>query len=709
MQPDRWRRIKEVLDVSLRLAPAERPEYLARVCDGDQELRDEVDSLIEAYEEAGDELETTPPAPKDPLLGAMLGPYRVVELIGSGGMGSVYRAERADDVYQKEVAIKVVRNGLDRELMVRHFRLERQIMASLEHPNIARLLDGGATADGAPYFVMEFIRGAPVDRYCLDRRLDIRQRLELFGAICAAVGFAHGIGVVHRDIKPGNILVTAGGAPKLLDFGIAKTVHPDAAKDTAITVAPAMTPEYASPEQQPGGAVTAASDVYSLGILLCELLTGKRPRDGNVPPGLPRDLETIIRMATREEPDRRYASAALFGDDVRRYLEGRPVRARKGAFGYRASKFLRRQRSVALAVAAGLAAPALLYLAIDARGRWGEASAAMQIVTLTSAPGREFQPSFSPDGKGVVYSASGENGENIDVYRQAIGGSQAVRVTTDEAQDLSPVWSPDGARIAWLRTGPKETAIFAAAVAGGVHAKIADLFPTRVESVGRHLDWSPDGASLAASDKEVPGLPFRIVFIDVATGRKRQATMPPENIIGDMAPCFSPDGKWLAFLRAVSSGVGDVWIAPVAGGQPRRVTTDNRSILAMTWGPDGKSIVFSSNRMRNHALWRIPVAGGTPTRVPMVSENASDPAFSRDGRRMVYAQLFEDTNIWRFELDGQRRRARSSPRRSTTPARRSRPMERGSLSAPTGRGRTRFGRATLTAARRGSSRTSAAL
>jgi eukaryotic-like serine/threonine-protein kinase len=658
MHPERWRRIKEVLDVSLRLAPAERPEYLARVCADDSDLREEVDSLIEAYEEAGDELETAPAAPRDPLLGAMLGPYRLVDLIGSGGMGSVYRAERADDAYRKEVAIKVVRSGLDRNLMARHFRLERQIMASLEHPNIARLLDGGATADGAPYFVMEFIRGVPVDRYCLDLKLGVRERLELFGAICAAVGFAHGLGVVHRDIKPWNILVTAEGAPKLLDFGIAKIVHPDGAKDGPITVAPAMTPAYASPEQQRGDAVTAASDVYSLGVLLCELLTGKRPCDGSVPPGLPRDLETIVRMATREEPERRYASAGAFGDDIRRYLDGLPVRARKGAFGYRASKFLRRQRSVALAVASGLAAPALVYVAIQAHDRWRESSAPMQIVTLTSAPGREFQPSFSPDGKRVVYSASGESGENIDVYWQTIGGSQPVRLTTDKAQDLSPAWSPDGAQIAWLRTGPQETAIFVAPAVNGTHAKVADLFPTRVESVGRHLDWSPDGKSLAASDKDAPGLPFRIVFIDVATGRKRQATMPPENIIGDMAPCFSPDGKWLAFLRAVSSGVGDVWVAPVAGGEPRRVTTDNRSILAMTWGPDGRSIVFSSNRMRNHALWRIPVSGGNPTRVPMVSENASEPAFSRDGRRMVYAQLFEDTNIWRFDLDG-----RAAPRK----------------------------------------------
>lgn len=652
MHPDRWRRVKELLDISLRLQPEERPAYLARVCEGDQELRDEVESLIEAYEEAGDAFDTPAPELRDPMLGARLGPYRILDQIGVGGMGAVYRAERADEVFEKQVAIKIVRGGLDREFMIRHFRMERQIMASLEHPNIARLLDGGATADGDPYFVMEYIRGVPVDRYCEERRLGIRPRLELFATICSAVAFAHEIGVVHRDIKPGNILVDAAGNPKLLDFGIAKIVSSDRLPGDVITVAPALTPEYASPEQRrPGDPVTAASDVYSLGILLCEMLTGQRPRGDALPPGLHRDLQTIVGMATREEPGRRYASAGALADDVRRYLSGLPVRARKGAFGYRASKFLRRNRNVAVATAAGLAAPALLFLVYDLTDTWRESSAPMQIVTVTSAPGREFQPSFSPDGKRVVYSASGEAGDNTDIYVQTIGAAQPFRLTTDRAEDLSPVWSPDGGRIAWLRTGPKETAIFVSPVQGGVHGKIADVFPTRVESVGRHLDWAPDGRYFAASDKDAPGVPFRIVLIEVATGRKEPATIPPDNIIGDMAPRFSPDGKWIAFIRAVSSGVGDVWITRAAGGEPRRVTFDNRSILSMSWGPGGRSIVFSSNRMRNHALWRIPISGGPATRVPMVSENASDPAFSRDGRRMVYAQLFEDTNIWRFDLE----------------------------------------------------------
>jgi Tol biopolymer transport system component len=655
MHPERWKLVKELLDVSLRLQGSERAEYLARQCEGDSELLDEVQSLIDAYEEAGDVFDAPPPPPpSDPLIGARLGPYKIVDLIGSGGMGSVYRAQRADSVFEKEVAIKVVRRGMDLEYVLRHFRLERQIMASLEHPNLARLFDGGTTPDGLPYFVMEFIRGKPVDDYCEERRLGIRERLFLFRIVCEAVAFAHKQGVVHRDIKPGNILVTADGTPKLLDFGIAKILHPEQlphARDAVITVAPAMTPEYASPEQVRGLPITEASDVYSLGILLCEVLTGHRPSDSQIPGRLPRDLEDIIRMATREDPVHRYASAGLLGGDIGRHLDGQPVWARRGQLAYRVSKFLRRRTSVAIAAAIGLSVAAVFYLADDLRDLW-IVKPPLQIVTVTSAPGREFQPAFSPDGQKIVYSASGERGENVDIYVQRLEGGQVFRVTRDDAADLSPVWSPDGSKIAWLRTAAKETAVFVSPASGGVHGKVADLYPNRIEAVGRHLDWSPDGRWLAAADKQSEAGPFRITLIGAADGQKQPLTAPPENIIGDMAPSFSPDGKSLAFIREVSSGIGDVYVIPVAGGEARRVTKDNRYILALTWGPDGRSIVFTSDRARNHALWRVAVSGGTPVRVPMVSENASDPAFSRDGKHMVYAQFFEDKNIWRFDFGG---------------------------------------------------------
>ena len=354
--------------------------------------------------------------------GARVGPYRLIRELGRGGMGTVLLAVRSDDAFQKRVAIKVLRRGMDTDAIVGRFRHERQILASLEHPNIAGLLDGGTTDDGLPYFVMEYVDGQLVTTYCDANGLDTTARLELFRKVCAAVQYAHQNLIIHRDLKPGNVLVTADGTPKLLDFGIAKLLNPDlTAQTVAVTVAgsPLMTPEYASPEQVRGETVTTATDVYSLGVLLYELLTGKRPYDfstrtpdeiqrvvsNSVPvrpstavtqagaepadaesPGaadgtpssaarqpdrtppldsdrlrrrLAGDLDTIVLKALAKEPSRRYASVEQFSEDIRRHLAGLPVMARKDTFGYRAAKFMRRNR-------AGVVAATLVLLALVA-------------------------------------------------------------------------------------------------------------------------------------------------------------------------------------------------------------------------------------------------------------------------------------------------------------------------------------------------------
>jgi eukaryotic-like serine/threonine-protein kinase len=319
-------------------------------------------------------------------------------------MGTVYLAARADDQYHKQVAIKVVR-GLDGTEIVRHLRRERQILAGLEHPNIARLLDGGTTDDGLPYFAMQYVEGVPIDRFCDEGKLSVQERLRLFQGVCAAVQYAHRNLVVHRDIKPGNILVTTEGVPKLMDFGIAKLLNPDIAGEAPTASGLAMTPDYASPEQARGGVITTATDVYSLGVVLYELLTGHRPyrlksrdplevlkavceeeperpstavgrteertqsdgttqattaesvsrtREGTADRlrrRLRGDLDNIVLMALRKEPQRRYGSVEALSEDVRRHLEGLPVRAHKATAWYWTSKFVRRH---ALGVAAGL-------------------------------------------------------------------------------------------------------------------------------------------------------------------------------------------------------------------------------------------------------------------------------------------------------------------------------------------------------------------
>ncbi len=417
MKAQLWQQVREILDQAIALPTNERAEFIHKTCNGDSELRDEVESLLRSHEDAGSvflknpAIDLTSALPqagvKVERVDRRIGVYQIQEEIGHGGMGEVYRAIRADGQYNKQVAIKLVRVGLDTSFVLERFRHERQILASLDHPNIARLHDGGTTDDGTPYLVMELIEGTPIDQHCEERDLSIRERLQLFNHVCAAVQYAHQRLVIHRDLKPSNILVTTEGVPKLLDFGIAKILDPLAGAET--TLLRPMTPEYASPEQIRGDPITTATDVYSLGVLLYKLFTGRSPYPAktrspiefakaiceteparpstvaehvkverltedrqlttNSPAStkhrraLKGDLDNIVLKALRKEPARRYVSVEQLAEDIRRHLQGLPVMATPDSASYRVSKFVRRHMTgaaatalIAVAVAGGVAA-----------------------------------------------------------------------------------------------------------------------------------------------------------------------------------------------------------------------------------------------------------------------------------------------------------------------------------------------------------------
>ncbi|BAC89037.1 serine/threonine-protein kinase [Gloeobacter violaceus] len=372
---EQWQRVKNLFAEALEKPADERRAFLERSCADCAQMLAEALSLLEHHRESENflnrpvvQLLEEPIPTLQP--GDNLGPYRVVGKLGQGGMGSVYLAERADAQYSKQVAIKVLRAELGTETLVRRFRLERQILADLDHPNIAHLIDGGTTAGGLPYLVMDYIDGEPIDRYCERRRLAVRARLELFLGVCGAVSYAHQRRIVHRDLKPGNILVTAEGMPRLLDFGVAKLLeHAESiAPEASLTVGTeqpagvtggALTPEYAAPEQLHGGAITPITDIYALGVVLYELLHGSRPpRPGPEPAARPQssqleELDSIACKAMSVEPEGRYPSVDAFAADIRNYLDGRPVTARGVSWLYGARKFLGRHRvSTALAAAA---------------------------------------------------------------------------------------------------------------------------------------------------------------------------------------------------------------------------------------------------------------------------------------------------------------------------------------------------------------------
>jgi len=375
-----WDAVKALFSAALELPREDRAAYLALEAGDNPALIAEVQSLLDSHEQPGPFLETVTHEFRSQAfavsstalsrIGERIGAYRIVGVLGTGGMGDVFEAVRDDDQYRAEVAIKLMRADVRSSLIEQRFRFERQILAGLDHRNIARLLDGGTSEGGMPYVVMELVSGEPIDGYCDARQLGVRDRVQLFLQVCAAVSYAHQHLVVHRDLKPSNILVTVDGSVKLLDFGIAKLLEADAdtdvvAANATATTLRAMTLDYASPEQVSGAQVTTVSDVYSLGVVLYRLLTGKSPyavrsndaarmaeilsdstptRPSQLERKVDADLDNILLMALRKEPQRRYASVEQLANDLRNYLTGMPVSARGNSLRYRAGKFIRRRR-----------------------------------------------------------------------------------------------------------------------------------------------------------------------------------------------------------------------------------------------------------------------------------------------------------------------------------------------------------------------------
>ncbi len=414
MDSTRWIKIKELFMTAFDLPEHERAAFLA-TCDAD--LRPEVERLLRADIDAGEfinepaavDLGLAQEQTVDPYLGQQIDSYKIIKEIGHGGMGTVYLANHADESFDKRVALKLIKRGMDTNAVLKRFVMERRILAQLQHRFIANLLDGGSTSDGLPYFVMEHVEGLPITKFCDSHELSIDERLELFRKVCSAISYAHQNLVVHRDIKPSNIIVTEDGTPKLLDFGIAKLLHPDWSLDTneaTATMFRVLTPEYASPEQMRGAPITTTSDVYSLGVVLYELLCGERPfkLEGRMPeeaaqiirtedPAKPSsvvsgrlrgavagntgenpqpktqnenrsttfrnpqsairnlkgDLDNIILKTLAKEPERRYQSVQELSEDIRRHLAGLPVTATADSFGYRTAKFVKRHRTGVIA------------------------------------------------------------------------------------------------------------------------------------------------------------------------------------------------------------------------------------------------------------------------------------------------------------------------------------------------------------------------
>jgi WD40 repeat protein len=685
--PERYARVCELFARAEPLPPSRRQQFLQQACGADADLQAEVEKMLAHATPAGaDSFPTSPfslnlkallppPPGPDSLAGRRIGPYQIRRLLGSGGMGSVYLAARVDD-FQHEVALKLIKPGHDTGELVRRFRTERQVLAGLNHPHIARLLDGGTTAEGQPYFVMEYIDGLPIDRYCDDHQLPTRERVRLLRAVCGAVHFAHGHGVIHRDLKPGNVLLAADGTPRVVDFGLAKRLDAAAAgADPTRTGVILGTPSYIAPEQASGTGknVGPAADVYALGAILYELLTGRPPFRADTPldtllqvlneeplppsrlhPKLARDLETICLKCLQKDPARRYPSAEALGDDLKRFLDGAPIRARPVGRIERAWRWCRRYP-----VVASLTALVAVLLVAVAVGATLMARREKQLRTTAEAANEQLEVSLYAQRVAVaerelsLRQDVGRAEELLDQCPERLRGWEwhyLRRLLDGGRPDLrghkSGVWSvafrPDGRR---LISGSIDGTVKVWDAATGRLVRTLDPVPGWMRALSKSaffpvmsVAYSPDGRRIAAGGLSVT-LKGVVYVWDADKGTKVFTYLGHPNLVCGLA--FHPQGRLLA--SAGYDNTVHLWDA--ASGKRKHILKGHTDwINRPAFSPDGR-LLASPSMDGTVKIWETR----TGREVASLADHEApvrDAEFSRDGRQLATAGLDGTAKVW---------------------------------------------------------------
>jgi serine/threonine protein kinase len=694
MTPERWRAITEIFHGAIGREAALRAAFLAEACKHDASLKSEVEAMLAAHDAAGSfGAETFAPlATKQLAPGTRLGVYRIETLVGAGGMGEVYRAR--DTKLQRDVAIKVLPEAFARDTeRLARFEREARTLASLNHPNIAQIY-GFEESDGIKALVMELVEGPTLADRIAHGAVPLDEALRIATQIADALEAAHDRGVIHRDLKSANVKLRRDGTVKVLDFGLAKRPSGTDARDPRVDLLTDSgltgdgvilgTVGYMSPEQAAGRATVFASDQFSFGVILFELLTGRRPfardtsvetlsaiiRDdpppiGAINPAVPDSLQRLVERCLAKQPQHRYSDTRQIAVELGR------IRAREGppedtrdlpAPSMPPPAPVRLGPAAWRGAATGLAlvavAGAIIVFSYASRSDAPIPSEIrLEAVPITSYTGSETEPTLSPDGSQVAFTWDGENRDNHDIYVKAIGSAQPHRLTTDPARDGSPAWSPDGTRIAFLREKPGGgSEVHLISPTGGSEVLLSEI------QAAAHLglSWSPDGRSLAVVDRLSPDKHFAVFVLDARSGAKRRLAYPP-SIVGDLLPAFSPDGRTVAFNRTIEARGPFVHTVPAEGGEPKMLVPTRFPRGRLAWIPGGKEILFAAVPVTENgaqprpaaqgratpSLWRVAVDSGQ-ARPLAGTENAVHVAVS--GHRLVYSQETSDLDIWRLDL-----------------------------------------------------------
>jgi eukaryotic-like serine/threonine-protein kinase len=682
MNGGRWKQIEEVYHSALASPPERRAALLDQLCSDDPEMRREVESLLDARERAGSflspshlqgQLEQLVSEPS--LVGQTLGHYHILSAIGAGAMGEVYLAR--DTRLDRQVALKILPPQFTRSReRVARFRREAKAASALNHPNIITIYDIGEIG-GIWFIAAELIEGVTLRQRLTAGRMELQEVLGITVQCGSGLEAAHQAGIVHRDIKPENIMVRRDGLVKVVDFGLARVAETgqESAVEASRAGAVIGTPRYMSPEQARGQKLDARTDIFSLGAVLYEMVAGEPAFPGATtaevfaallssasrPPsecvkGIPEELDAIVAKVLQKDREARYQTMQAFAADLRALVEQpQPRQAsvwKKEATELAGSPRPRpMHRGILITATALIAGLALAWYMWTVRPGSHLQAPTLTVVPVTSFAGYKDFGSLSPDGRRIAFSWNGGMGgssgkQERNIYTKTIGPDDPVRLTFAPEDDRLPAWSPDGRYIAFCRAltpepKPSRYAIYVIPASGGQERKVAE---------GRMgVSWAPDGKTLALA-----GLPAEgdgIFLLSLDTGERSQLTSSQPYF--DNLPVFSPDGRWIAFTRDFGYSTQEIFVIPARGGTARQLTFDREPTYGAAWTADSREIVFASNRgVGGESLWRIAVEGGAPSRFSATPEGGFYPSISRQVNRLVYTELFKDTNIYAYESPG---------------------------------------------------------